>query len=76
MTGFITGTVKPFSLTTIQSMADLGYVVNPSAADPFNINTQPTIRAGQVPMRRSYGDDIRHGPILPMPANNQPVRRQ
>ena len=76
MTGFITGTVKPFSLTTIQSMADMGYVVNPAAADPFNINTQPTIRAGQVPMRRSYGDDIRHGPILPMPVNNQPVRRQ
>ena len=63
MTGFITGTVRPFSLTTIQSMADMGYVVNPAAADAFNINTQPTIRAGQVPMRRAYGDDIRKGPI-------------
>ncbi len=69
MTGFITGTVRPFSLTTLQSMADMGYVVNPAVADAFNINTQPTIRAGQVPMRRPYGDDIRHGPILPLPAD-------
>jgi hypothetical protein len=76
MTGFITGTVRPFSLTTLQSMADLGYTVNPAAADAFNINTQPTIRAGQVPMRRSFGDDIRHQPILPLPANSTPLRRQ
>ena len=69
MTGFITGTVRPFSLTTIRSMADMGYVVNPAAADAFNINTQPTIRAGQVPMRRPYGDDIRKGPIQYMDPN-------
>lgn len=75
MTGFITGTVRPFSLTTLQSMADMGYVVNPAAVDAFNINTQPTIRAGQVPMRRPYGDDIYHHPILPMPSNTGPVRR-
>ncbi len=47
MTGFITGTVRPLSLTTVQSMADLGYTVNTGAADPFNINTQPTLRIGQ-----------------------------
>jgi hypothetical protein len=47
MTGYITGTVRPMSLTTISSMADLGYTVNPSAADPFNVNTQPTLRLGQ-----------------------------
>lgn len=69
MTGFITGTVRPFSLTTIQSMADMGYVVNPAAADAFNINTQPTIRTGQVPMLRPFGDDIRKGPIQYMDPN-------
>lgn len=45
MTGFISGSVRPLSKTTIQSMADLGYVVNLGAADPFNLSTQPTIRA-------------------------------
>jgi len=47
MSGYITGNVRPLSLTTVQSMADLGYTVNPSAADAFNINTQPTLRMGQ-----------------------------
>jgi hypothetical protein len=46
MTGYISGNVHPLSLTTVQSMADLGYTVNPAAADPFNLATQPTLRAG------------------------------
>lgn len=48
MTGIISGTVRPLSLTTVRSMADLGYVVNGAAADAFNISTQPTLRAGQA----------------------------
>jgi hypothetical protein len=48
MTGFISGTLHPLSLTTVQSMGDLGYGVNPAAADAFNLATQPTLRAGQV----------------------------
>jgi hypothetical protein len=47
MTGIISGTVHPLSLTTVQSMADLGYTVNAAAADPFNLATQPTLRAGE-----------------------------
>ncbi len=47
MSGYITGNVRPLSLTTVESMADLGYTVNPSAADAFNINTQPSLRIGQ-----------------------------
>jgi hypothetical protein len=36
MTGFITvGGSNPLSLVTIRSLEDLGYVVNPAAADPF-----------------------------------------
>jgi Leishmanolysin len=46
MTGYISGNVRPLSLTTVQSMADLGYTVNPAAADAFNLATQPTLRAG------------------------------
>jgi hypothetical protein len=37
--------VHPLSLTTVQAMADLGYTVNPGAADAFNLATQPTLRA-------------------------------
>ena len=65
MTGFISGTVRPLSLTSIQSLADLGYTVNTNAADPFNINTQPTLRAGQAtqPILADLRNDIRKGPI-------------
>lgn len=44
MTGFVThpspgftGILNPFSVMSIQSIGDLGYVVNPAAADPFVI---------------------------------------
>jgi Leishmanolysin len=64
MTGYITGAVRPFSLTTIESMADLGYVVNPAAADPFDINTQPTLRAGRPDTTRFVlKDDVLQIPI-------------
>ncbi|MBK8006042.1 MAG: hypothetical protein IPK12_19565 [Gemmatimonadetes bacterium] len=49
MTGFISGTVRPLSATTIRSIEDLGYVVDVSKADPFDIGTQPTlVRPGPV----------------------------
>ncbi|MEO8140750.1 MAG: leishmanolysin-related zinc metalloendopeptidase [Gemmatimonadota bacterium] len=64
MTGYITGNVRPFSLTTIESMADLGYVVNPAAADAFNINSQPTLRAGKPDTTRFVlKDDVLQIPI-------------
>ncbi|MEO8577037.1 MAG: leishmanolysin-related zinc metalloendopeptidase, partial [Gemmatimonadales bacterium] len=44
MTGFVsrptpgfTGILNPLSTITIQSFADIGYVVNPSGADPYTI---------------------------------------
>lgn len=48
MTGYISGTNRPLSKTSIQSLADLGYVVNQNAADAFNLATQPTLRAGEA----------------------------
>lgn len=44
MTGFISGTVRPLSATSIRSLEDLGYTVNLGAADAFNIATQPSLR--------------------------------
>lgn len=45
MTGFVerppspgfTGVINPFSSMTIQSLADLGYIVNSASADPYTI---------------------------------------
>ncbi len=61
MTGFISGTVRPLSLTSIKSIQDLGYVVSASAADPFNITTQPTIRLpDERPPLRLTNDILPH----------------
>jgi hypothetical protein len=63
MTGFISGTVRPLSLTSIQSLKDLGYVTNAGAADAFNINTQPTVRAGQAQPFFDLRNDILNIPM-------------
>lgn len=63
LTGFISGTIRPLSLTSVQQMKDLGYVVNAAAADPFNINNQPTLRAGQDVIKADLRGDILNEPI-------------
>jgi hypothetical protein len=66
MTGYISSTINPLSLTTIESMADLGYSVDPSQADPFTIpNPSGALReAGAEPLLH-LGDDILHvQPVL------------
>jgi hypothetical protein len=65
LTGFISGTIRPLSLTSVQQMKDLGYVVNAAAADPFNINTQPTLRAGASPdhVLADLRNDIENAPV-------------
>ena len=52
MTGFVNsrvtvpvGIMNPLSVMSIQSLADVGYTVNPKAADPYNI---PGITAARV----------------------------
>jgi hypothetical protein len=39
MTGYLDGTTQPLSRLTARSLADLGYSVNASLADPFTITT-------------------------------------
>ena len=64
MTGYISGTVRPVSLTTIRSMEDLGYTVNTGAAEPFNLGTQPTLRvAGSEPLI-DLRDDVLKTPLV------------
>jgi Leishmanolysin len=78
MTGFISGVAHPLSLTTVESMADLGYTVNAGAADSFNLATQPTLRAGDGSHGLDLTNDIIRAPrrfidevtgrIVPAPA--------
>jgi hypothetical protein len=79
MTGYISGSVHPLSLTTVESMADLGYTVDPTAADPFNLATSTAIRAGQaapgfwlvndvIRVPRRYVDE-RTGQVVPRPTH-------
>jgi hypothetical protein len=37
MTGFLDAGNNPLSELTVRSLADLGYAVNPAAADPFSV---------------------------------------
>jgi hypothetical protein len=39
MTGYLSGSNRPLSRTSIQSLADLGYSTNPAVADPYDVNT-------------------------------------
>ncbi|HVF41223.1 MAG TPA: leishmanolysin-related zinc metalloendopeptidase [Gemmatimonadaceae bacterium] len=61
MTGFIEapGLVNPLSSITIQSLADLGYIVNNSASDPYSI---PGLSAVMNNTRASILADIAQEP--------------
>jgi len=58
MTGFISGSLRPLSATSIRSMEDLGYQVDLTLADPFNIGTQPTLVLPGIAPRKLVGDVI------------------
>ena len=63
MTPFQNGGVSdPLSAITIQSLADLGYIVDVSLAEPYLL---PGAAAVADPARKiEYGDDILRGPII------------
>ncbi len=57
MTAFISaGQLRPFSAITIQSLGDLGYTVNPFAADAFHF-TGPAVRLGVPGDGRTWSFD-------------------
>ena len=45
MTGFISGSTQPLSRMTIASLADLGYKVSFTSADPFTLPSHLEVRA-------------------------------
>jgi hypothetical protein len=64
MTGFISGTIRPLSATSIASLADIGYTVNTAVANPFDYTNPATLRAGPEPAPISFGNDIVKGTIM------------
>jgi hypothetical protein len=62
MTGFISGASQPLSRTTAMSLQDMGYAVDPAAADPFDLSTALRSRAaapGEMPL-----GEVLLGPVL------------
>ena len=61
---FIAGTIEPVSLVTIASLADLGYAVNYSAAQPYSLPLSPgSGRSRNASATIHLGDDI--SPVPP-----------
>lgn len=61
MTGFLNAGTNPMSLLTVRSLTDLGYTVNPSAADAFSVSL--SLRAeGPEPVRLKLHNDRYTGP--------------
>ncbi len=67
MTGYLSGTTQPLSRTTIASLADLGYTVDPEAADPFDLGLASLLSSEPAPEALPLGDDILRFPIELVP---------
>lgn len=61
MTGFINGGSNPLSVVTIESLADMGYEVDPSAAEAYSLSLSVAARGRGD--RLALGDDLLRGPI-------------
>ena len=65
MTPFLSAGIQPFSVITIESMADLGYSVDPSVADSYRItNTGGAGMAVDPESVIDHGNDIADYPIV------------
>ncbi len=72
MTGFVSATGNPFSKMTIQSLADLGYVVNSNGQDPYTVpaaGLMSEIPAFTIRMPEP------HGPLAEVDRNGRVTRR-
>lgn len=75
MTPFLSAGLEPFSVVTIESMADLGYEVDPTAADNFRIGGagDPGVAADRGTVVH-LGDDILRMPIHVMSRKGRLLR--
>jgi hypothetical protein len=56
--------VDPISEVTVEALGDMGYVVDPVAADPYTLFWTPSLVAEGQGMKLHFGDDIKRGPRL------------
>jgi hypothetical protein len=65
MTAWVDSGTNPLSDVTVSSLADHGYTVDSSSADPMSLSFSPSIvpRLGTVPIALLLTDDVAHGPI-------------
>lgn len=59
MTGYLDFGANPLSAITIASMADLGYTVDPAAADPYGVPGTAGAGVSRIPL---HGDLLRFAP--------------
>jgi len=62
MTGFLSGTIRPYSKVSIASLADLGYTVSLDTADPFFLSPGGSLRIGPPPAIQFSGAELLHRP--------------
>jgi len=74
MTGFINTGANPLSVVTVRSLADLGYTVNASGADPFQLTLSLQAPTPNASTRRAYGDDVIRGPLHTVDQHGRIVR--
>ena len=67
---------NPLSAITIQAMADIGYVVDVSLAENFELPTEapPDLAADAPPWELDLRGDVVHGPVIVIDANGRIVR--
>lgn len=65
MTGWIDSGTNPLSEVTVSSLADHGYTIDPSSADPMSLSFSASIvpRPGVIPTALLLFDDVAHGPV-------------
>ena len=68
------GVAEPLSAITIQSLADLGYEVDATLAEPYRLPSADMARAIEAAPGIPYGDDIWKGPLVVVDPTGHIVR--
>ena len=68
------GVAEPLSAITIQSLADLGYEVDATLAEPYRLPSADMARAIEAAPGIPYGDDIWRGPLVVVDPTGRIVR--
>ncbi|WP_419164193.1 hypothetical protein [Candidatus Palauibacter sp.] len=70
----VVGGSSPLSAITIQSLADIGYAVDRTVADPYRLPDAGAARDIDPGRLIPYGDDIWRGPIIVVDRDGRIVR--